>query len=244
MLPRAAQPPTLSDLKTEIAAITSIPYEQIKLVVGGLVMKEDKAQLARYGLKEGSRVMLIGTAGGIQGDTVGQKEASTAAREAQANAARLRKQKEEDQSEGGLLRRIGEIVNNVKTDLLPEVEQLSRSVEALAPQESEAETPDATSPADAEKAQADASQPAANGAPADSSEQASSLALLKPEQISLAHRKLSELLLRCLLSLDGVQVNSDTTRSTRKAAVRDVQALLDRVDAEWSKAKSLGVRPT
>ena len=57
--------------------------------------------------------------------------------------------------------------------------------------------------------------------------------LLAP-QIMDAHRRLSEFLLRQLLALDSVQVNSETTRQARKVAVKEVQSHLDRLDAAWS----------
>ncbi|KDN53286.1 hypothetical protein K437DRAFT_265938 [Tilletiaria anomala UBC 951] len=222
VLPRSASP-KLADLKTEISAITSIPYEQIKLVYCGMIMKDDRATLERFGLRDGSRVMLIGTKGGVplQGDTPGQKQSSShaGAREAQDQAARSRKQNEEDLSEGGLLKRIQDTVQGVRTDLLPEVEQFERSTLALGNAAS-APSEQAVHP------------PTQNGTPA---------GVLTPPQLAFEHRKLSELLLRSLLTLDGVQVNSDMTRAARKAAVKEVQALLDRVDANWTKAKTLGV---
>ncbi|CDW99497.1 hypothetical protein, partial [Sporisorium scitamineum] len=58
------------------------------------------------------------------------------------------------------------------------------------------------------------------------------------EQIADAHRRLSELLLRQLLALDSVNVNSDTTRQARKIAVKEVQSHLDRLDAAYSKFNS------
>ncbi len=52
--------------------------------------------------------------------------------------------------------------------------------------------------------------------------------------------RLSELLLRQLLALDSVNVNSDTTRQARKIAVKEVQGHLDRLDAAWTKFKQAG----
>ncbi|CCF48711.1 hypothetical protein NDA11_007584 [Ustilago hordei] len=58
-------------------------------------------------------------------------------------------------------------------------------------------------------------------------------------QVPDTHRRVSELLLRQLLALDSVNVNSDTTRQARKVAVKQVQSHLDRLDAAWGKYKSL-----
>ena len=230
VLPRHAQPPKLADLKTELASITSIPYDQLKLVFGGLVMKNDKALLSQYGIKEGSKIMLIGTAGGVQGDTVGQKQSMASARGAHEQAARVRKQKEEDQSEEGLLRRIKETVGGVHNDLLPEIEQLERSVKALeGPQDASDDKGPAPPPKTDEAGDAASKQPLSQQ--------------LDAKGMVSSHRKLSEMLLRSLLSLDSVQVNSEATRSSRKAAVKDIQNLLDRVDSAWNRAKELGVKP-
>lgn len=62
---------------------------------------------------------------------------------------------------------------------------------------------------------------------------------LKKEGVQDQHKVLSELLLRQLLALDGVGVNSDTTRQARKVAVKEVQGYLDRLDAAWNRFKGL-----
>lgn len=261
VLAKDPQPPTLRDLKQEISTLTSIPYDQIKLVFSGMVMKEDRAPLPRYGLRDGSRVMLIGTAGGAssggpdrnpQADTIGSKtrpaggadeveQRAEASRQAQQQAARLKKQREEDQSESGLLKRIQEAVAGVESDLFPQIEHLEKSVAALTSQSVAASA--------AANTQAVPAAHTSSGAP--STEQPSQQQsdqppleqpLLTPPQIAFDQRKLSELLLRSLLTLDGIQVNSETTRTSRKAAVKRVQSLLDRVDSAWTRAKELGVR--
>lgn len=61
---------------------------------------------------------------------------------------------------------------------------------------------------------------------------------IKWNEVPDAQRKLSELLLRQLLALDSVNVNSDTTRQARKVAVKQVQSHLDRLDAAWAKYKA------
>ncbi|CDS01900.1 hypothetical protein, partial [Sporisorium scitamineum] len=52
VLPRTAEPVTLGHLRHEIASITSLPYEKIKLIHRGLVMRDDRLPLTAYGLSE------------------------------------------------------------------------------------------------------------------------------------------------------------------------------------------------
>ncbi|KAF8623077.1 hypothetical protein AX15_006494 [Amanita polypyramis BW_CC] len=51
------------------------------------------------------------------------------------------------------------------------------------------------------------------------------------------HTRLGELLLQSLLRLDGIATDGDweDARRERKAAVREVQALLDRLDGGWAE---------
>ncbi|KAF9010559.1 hypothetical protein BDQ17DRAFT_1299070 [Cyathus striatus] len=55
------------------------------------------------------------------------------------------------------------------------------------------------------------------------------------------HLRLGELLLQSLLRLDGITTNHDweDARRQRKDAVREVQALLDRLDGGWAARPSL-----
>ena len=57
------------------------------------------------------------------------------------------------------------------------------------------------------------------------------------QRIPYAQRKLSELLLRELLQLDGIPTDKDDIRTARKATVKEIQAYLDRVDAAWDTAQ-------
>ena len=57
------------------------------------------------------------------------------------------------------------------------------------------------------------------------------------QRIPYAQRKLSELLLRELLRLDGIPTDRDDIRTARKATVKEIQAYLDRVDAAWDTAQ-------
>lgn len=206
---------TLRNLKESISHFTSIPYEQVKLIMGGLVLKDERAPLSAFGIRTGSRLQLIGTSGGvpIQGDRPGAKQSvfdegssGVGKMSKGEELARRKKEREEDVSEQGLLTRINETVTDVRKDLLPEVLEFEQSPK-------EAHSP----------AMSTTSSPA---------ELAS-----RQEALTKQHKKLSELLLRALLALDGVNVNSEETRKRRKEAVKEVQGYLDRVDATWSQLK-------
>lgn len=219
MIPVDEQQPnqaTLRNLKESISHFTSIPYEQIKLIMGGLVLKEEKAPLSAFGIRTGSRLQLIGTSGGvpIQGDRPGAKQSvfdegsSGAGKMSKGEElARRKKEREEDVSEQGLLNRINETVTDVRKDLLPEVLEFEQS-----PKEAHSPTMSSTTNSPAEIAS-------------------------RQEALAKQHKKLSELLLRALLALDGVNVNSEETRKRRKEAVKEIQGYLDRVDATWSQLK-------
>ncbi|PWN51297.1 hypothetical protein IE53DRAFT_342573 [Violaceomyces palustris] len=204
---------TLGHLKHEISSITSIPYEQVKLIHQGLILKDDRSALTAYGIREGSRLILVGTAGGVkEGDKVGSRGPATLSVGEQR--ARAKKKREEDTSEEGLMARIEETLSEARNSLFPEVVQFEESP---------------TTTREGLEAQATTTT-------------SDHRQLLSPEQIMASHRRLSEMLLRCLLSLDNVQVNSDATRAARKAGVKDVQSHLDRLDFAWNLAKEKGIK--
>lgn len=62
------------------------------------------------------------------------------------------------------------------------------------------------------------------------------------EVLQREHARLSEMLLRGLLDLDGVEVPGGwaEARKERKEAVKNVQAQLTRVDEAWGERKKLG----
>lgn len=205
-------PLTLADLKQRLVQMTSIPYGQLKLIYQGLVLKDDGASLASYNIQNGSRLMLVGTRGGVPatGDMPGQKSsiydqaggaagASGAVPRALTKGEELamrKRQREEDVSEAGLMGRINEAVEGVRKELLPEVKEFVTTTTA------------------------------AGKVPAE-----------QKDKLALQHRKLSEFLLRALLTLDGIAVNTDETRKHRKAAVKEVQGHLDQVDEAWQHFK-------
>ncbi|KAJ9474970.1 Protein THP3 [Pseudozyma hubeiensis] len=218
VLPRTAEPVTLGHLRHEIASITSLPFEKIKLIHRGLVMKDDRLPLTAYGLSEGSRIGLVGSR--EEGDRPGAKTSvGMGALSVGEQKAREKKAREADTSEQGLMSRITEALETSRKELFPEVEQVETAIAGHLDGK-EGETAETTGEGEGEgeaKAKAEG---------------------MSPVQIADAHRRLSELLLRQLLALDSVNVNSDTTRQARKIAVKEVQGHLDRLDAAYSKYKS------
>ncbi|TKY88924.1 hypothetical protein EX895_002165 [Sporisorium graminicola] len=235
VLPRTAEPVTLGHLRHEIASITSLPYEKIKLIHRGLVMRDDRLPLAAYGLSEGSRIGLVGSR--EEGDKPGAKTSvGIGALSVGEQKAREKRAKEADTSEQGLMSRITEALDTARKDLFPEVEQVERSIEHLrsaSPGEARTAPPSAATGPTSSSGDAAPPAPASAGA-----EARAGAGILSRMQIIDAHRRLSEMLLRQLLALDSVNVNSDTTRQARKIAVKEVQSHLDRLDAAFSKFKS------
>ncbi|KAG8841478.1 hypothetical protein FRB91_004978 [Serendipita sp. 411] len=64
-----------------------------------------------------------------------------------------------------------------------------------------------------------------------------------PENLQLEHTRLGELLLQSLLRLDAINPDSEweDARKARKAAVKEVQADLDKLDTSWKEARSRAV---
>jgi len=61
---------------------------------------------------------------------------------------------------------------------------------------------------------------------------------LPKHSLSKEHSRIGELLLQALLRLDAIVPETDwlTARADRKAAVRELQSLLDQLDNEWAEA--------
>jgi hypothetical protein len=220
-LPRSSHPPTLGELRQIISQQSSIPYEQIKLIYQGLVLKDDRSSLSSYGLRNGSRLMLVGTQGGAHGDMPGAKSSMYEGGEKKLSKgeelARKKAEKEQDNSEEGLLSRIDETVSGVRKDLLPEIREFEKTGKVRA--EARAST---------DRGQQSAQEAAA-------SQQQSKAAI---DALGLRQRKLSEMLLRALLALDGINVSTEETRRRRKEAVKEVQGYLDLVDETWQAIKA------
>ncbi|SJX64665.1 uncharacterized protein SRS1_15481 [Sporisorium reilianum f. sp. reilianum] len=231
VLPRTAEPVTLGHLRHEIASITSLPYEKIKLIHRGLVMRDDRLPLTAYGLSEGSRIGLVGSR--EEGDKPGAKTSvGIGALSVGEQKAREKKAKEADTSEAGLMSRITEALDTARKELFPEVQLVERSIDVLT-------TPGGgATPAPAPAAAAGEATSTGEAQGQAEAQAEAKTETLSPPQIADAHRRVSELLLRQLLALDSVNVNSDTTRQARKIAVKEVQGHLDRLDAAFSKFKS------
>ena len=60
------------------------------------------------------------------------------------------------------------------------------------------------------------------------------------DSLDQEHKRLGELLLQSLLRLDAIQAESEweQARKDRKAGVREVQTLLDRLDTGWKARRS------
>ncbi|PWY98080.1 hypothetical protein BCV70DRAFT_202253 [Testicularia cyperi] len=247
VLPRTIGPVTLAHLKHEIASITSLPYERIKLIHKGLIMKDDRSALSAYGLREGSRIGLVGSR--EEGDKPGNKTPALSLGE---QKARERKAREADTSEEGLMGRITEALDIARKDLFPDVHRVEASLDAMRGVPGATKTtptaPSTTASAPAPVAASQPAQPSASTEPSQQDAAASSAAptstpAMSREEMADAHRRLSELLLRQLLALDSVAVNSETTRQARKLAVKEVQSHLDRLDEAWNAVKQIPQQP-
>jgi hypothetical protein len=63
------------------------------------------------------------------------------------------------------------------------------------------------------------------------------------EDLQQEHTRLGELLLQSLLRLDAITPESDweDARAARKAAVKEVQADLEKLDTSWKAARANGI---
>lgn len=167
--------------------------------------------------------MLVGTQGGAHGDMPGAKSSMYEGGEKKMSKgeelARRKKEKEQDNSEEGLLSRIDETVNEVRKDLLPEIKEFEKTGKVRA---------EARAMASREAHQSAQDTMASN-------QQQSKAAV---DALGLRQRKLSEMLLRALLALDGINVSTEETRKRRKEAVKEVQGYLDLVDETWQAIKA------
>lgn len=71
-------------------------------------------------------------------------------------------------------------------------------------------------------------------------ESVSSHTAIPGDSLDQEHTRLGELLLQSLLRLDAIQAENEweQARKDRKAGVREVQALLDRLDTGWKARRS------
>ena len=239
-----------------------MPVSRTKVVFEGLLLKDDRVALIEYGLNTGSRVFLVAddqparpaqAAGGMTGPHAqpAQQPAAPTMRAvpqagqgppqpfpsasaqpaavpgaqpagaappvnggfASAGAPPMQQQQQsepaaEPHPDAQALAAVDRVVTRCRTELLPELVQFEQTIAMLPP------APPGTV--------------LGNDAPGPG--------LVPPKRIPITQRKLSEYFLRELMSLDSVAVDSDEIRISRKAAVKEIQGYLDRVDTAWRAA--------
>ncbi|KAI6045980.1 hypothetical protein EDC04DRAFT_2864894 [Pisolithus marmoratus] len=195
---------TLGKLRADIAEYTHLPPSSFKLVHAGAVMKDDFAPLSAYKIRENSTIALIG------GHTSTQTPAPLP-RPSKSN---------EPLTEQGTIGAICAELDRVRSTLVPDVDAFVVACSGLL----------ATAP-HSNTFPAPAQMPTSGSSPASSD----SVPLQEPT--SSDHSRLSELLLQSLLRLDALHLPGadwPDARQQRKAAVREVQNVLDRLDNAWA----------
>lgn len=240
--------------------------QQVKILYRGMVLKDDRVPLYEYGLQSGSRIVLAvhdaehkrrqaqgaaaaqpapaqqappqmnhaqgmphaqgaqpplqsmppgtapvpGAPGGVPaqpGAPHAPTAAAGAAPDAESAAQPAPPPEPQLSPEEKHLQQIASVEKTVRDTLLPEVVQFEQSVASL--------------------------PNAAKGAQSVANE---GNELVPTKRIPITQRKLSEYLLRELMRLDGVPVDTDEVRTARKSTVKEIQSYLDRVDAAWKLA--------
>lgn len=210
----------LGKLRTDLAEYTHLPLGSFKLIHAGAVMKDDSAPLTAYKIRENSTIALIGGHSLPSAPTL-------------ATPSRSQPKVKEPPTEQSTITAIRTELDRVRTTLVPDVDAL---VSALNP-----------SAATTASSSTSAPTPASGSAQTQlfsSTAQAPHLPPPHPTPTSYSskptssdHTRLSELLLQSLLRLDAMHLaGSDwpEARAERKAAVREVQGVLDRLDGAWS----------
>lgn len=231
-----ARPHTLATLKAHIAQQTSIPPEQVKLVYHGLVLKDDSASLRSYNVRSGSRLMLIGTSGGVSGDRPGaagagqgDAEGNPFADAVRAAAGERAKAAQGTQAQQPRALTKGEILaeerrrkeeDRTESGVTARIDEVMHTVKVeIEPKLMEFEA-----------------AVGVGGGAAAAAPTPATTTTTRP-QLEQSQRLLNELLSRSLLNLDAIPTVSEGTRLRRKEAVRTVQSLIDRLDRSWEVAK-------
>ncbi|KAG2079174.1 hypothetical protein BDR04DRAFT_24746 [Suillus decipiens] len=210
----------LGKLRTDLAEYTHLPLGSFKLIHAGAVMKDDSAPLTAYKIRENSTIALIG------GHSLPSAPTSVPSSKPQLKV-------KEPPTEQSTITAIRTELDRVRTTLVPDVDAL---VSALAPSVATAVSSPTFTPT-----------PTSGSAPTQLSSSTTQAPHLPPphptptpdssKPTSSDHTRLSELLLQSLLRLDAMHLaGSDwpEARAERKAAVREVQGVLDRLDGAWS----------
>ncbi|KAG1723608.1 uncharacterized protein EDB91DRAFT_1172433 [Suillus paluster] len=208
----------LGKLRTDLAEYTHLPLDSFKLIHAGAVMKDDSAPLSAYKIRENSTIALIG------GHSL--PSAPTAVPSSRPSQPKVK----EPPTEQSTISAIRTELERVRATLAPDVDAL---ISALA---QSAATTTSFSPT-----------PESGSAPPQSFSSPAQVPPFPPpyptpvsyssKPTSQDHARLSELLLQSLLRLDAMHLaGSDwpDARAERKAAVREVQGVLDRLDGAWS----------
>lgn len=174
-------------------------------------MKDDNAPISAYGIKPNSTIALVGG-----GDPLPEP----ASRKSHKRTSE--KQKPQERTEANTVAQIRGELDAVRRTLEPDVDVF---LSALDP----SQTPHA-----APTAIASAAPPVPEPRVQPPSGKQGQLGGRHPD-LALEHVRLGELLLQTLLRLDAIATEGEweEARKERKGAVREVQALLDRLDGGW-----------
>lgn len=202
------------------------------------------------GDRPGDKVSSASGSGGAPGPKGGASGSASRQLTQGEILAEERKRKEADRSEEGVMSRIHDVEEQVEGEIAPKLNDFEkrscggdRSTRTSAAETDAASTatPMATSTAQQPQPQPQSTtgpgapaQAATTSRPPQQSQDPSASAAPAPSLLQ-SHRLINELLSRSLLKLDAIPTVSEETRKRRKEAVRNVQALLDRLDAAWEK---------
>lgn len=208
-LPSVQDRLTLGDLRQELSSVFGVPAQRTRIILQGMVLKDDRLPLTDYGMTTGARVVLMATS------PRGQRQAPAAGPQAAPEAQAPQQQAPPQEQAPAMspeerdLAQIKSVLGHCHTELLPELTHFEQSISGY-PSAPPGEAPESTQDPNA----------------------------LPPKKVPVTQRKLSELFLRQLLRLDEIPVDSDTIRNERRAAVKEIQSYLERVDTAWRLATS------
>ena len=216
IIPFSSLETPLGTIRQALSSQTGLEPKAFKLLHAGAVMKDDSAPLSAYGIRNGSRVALIDGA---------------------ANAIKEKPEKKEKArptTEEGTIAVIKDELTKVNDRLVPALDIFLQNINPTGTTVTTTEPLSSTQDGNATKT---ISQPSSLSIPTPSRQ--SSLSTGAISDIDMEHRRLGEELLQSLLRLDIIALDGAWTsaRAERKAAVKAVQALLDRLDSGWRARK-------